>query len=152
MLTKQILKIIEVVEMIEKSKANEIPTEYKYLNNLTSQIKTQPFHGQIEMMAVANTYNSNINTLKDSLKVITKTNEIDDLKRLVKTSVNNNGQVVLSNNITYNASSTKVTKEVIKKGSSQTNLTTRTYTYGNTNYKYNVIDVPLSFVKNPLSL
>ena len=130
---------------------SEVIYQNVVLTNITTSIgnnkdKTQPFNGQIEMMAVANTYNSNINTLKDSLRVITKTNEFDPLKRLVKTSVNNNGVEQIHNKIEYhttedNEYTTKPSLESVELIYGYHKTLIRKYSYDNTKYKYNVTKI-----------
>ena len=96
--------------------------------------KTNPLFGQIEMLIGSQNYieyNNRIN-LYNMVKTVSKTNEYDDLGRLVKYGVSSNGETIINNHVYYYGTDTKFThrikQEIIENNSNQ--LTIREYEVG----------------------
>ncbi len=102
-------------------------------HNLGENNNVYPLHGQIEMLAVSNSYCelTTIERLKEQLKGTTRLHEFDVLGMLKKTEVHKCGQSILSNSFEYKKGvdekhiSNRVEKETIRVNGNI--LTTRTY-------------------------
>ena len=115
-----------------------------------------PFHGQIEMLGISNSYNTEntINSMAKELNGVVKSDLYDDLGMLKKKEVRNNNLEILSNSYEYKtrADSKYISKQVAcEKIRGNSLLTSREYTldaignvtgisdsmFGNCLYQYN---------------